>query len=134
MALFAEKRKTERTTGEFPITVRALATRDGWTDHIRDGGAVILDISAGGVQMCSDAVHEVGQTVRLVVPGTADEPEAAVEATVVWKRRNDIARFGRWACGLEFTPAIQPGIPTLRSRHWAHNRPHGSAPKPPVSP
>src|SRR5262245_5071208 len=111
MSFFSEKRKSERVAGQMPIQVRAMASRDGWVDHSRDGGAVIMDTSEGGVQMTSDAVHEIGQIVRLVVPGTADEPEAMVDAKVVWKKRNDIPRFGRWACGLEFTPAIQADIP-----------------------
>lgn len=132
MFSFAEKRRTTRVVGELPVMVRAKTSRDGWIDHVRDGGAVILDISQGGLQMSSDASHEVGQILRLQVPSTdAGGAELTVDAEVVWQKRNDINRFGRWSCGLSFKPASQAGIPTLLSIHWAQAYGRNSANKTP---
>lgn len=123
MISFQEVRQAERARGVLPITVRGKLTPDGWIDHIREGGAVILDISDIGLRISTDAVHEIGQIVRIAVPdGDPTGGEVTVEARVVWARRNDVVRFGRWSCGLAFSPAVQPGIPILRSAHWARNR------------
>ena len=123
MILFQEARQSERVPGMLPITVRGRLTPDGWIEHIRDGGAIILDVSDHGVRLSTDAVHELGQVVRISVPGDdVTGGDFTVDAKVVWAKRNDVVRFGRWSCGLEFSPAIQPGIPHLRSVHWARNR------------
>jgi hypothetical protein len=102
-----------------------------WIGYL-DGGAVILDISETGLRVSSDASHEVGQILRIQVPGAdAGGAELTVDAAVVWQKRNDINRFGRWSCGLTFKPAIQAGIPTLLSIHWAQAYAKGSGGKTP---
>jgi len=120
---FLEKRRAERAGGTLPIAIRGKMSPSGWTEHVQDGGAIILDISDTGLKMSGGAVHEIGTLVRIAVPGAdAGGAEFTVDAKVVWAKRNDIPRFGRWSCGLAFSPEAQPGIPLLRAAHWALNR------------
>ena len=121
MDSIGEKRRAVRYETETRAVVRAILLKPGWHAHIAGGGAVITDVSTGGMKITHDFGHEPGTILRILVPaerGNEDNIELTVK--VVWRVRNDDPAYGRHTCGLSFTPAVQPGAYTLVSRFRDH--------------